>query len=76
MSKWQYFLTANTAGMRLARTVLQAVIGVIISNIDLLVGQIVLDPAMRPVVTGLVMAVLSVIMKELGGSEGGDPVDG
>lgn len=68
----KYFLTANTAGMRLARTLLQAVIGVIISNIDLIIGQIVIDPAMRPVITGLVMAVLSVIMKELGGKDDGE----
>ena len=63
----KYFLTANTAGMRLARTILQAVIGVIIANIDYLIGQVVIDPAMRPVIVGLVMAVLSPIMKALGG---------
>ena len=68
-----YFLKANTAGMRLARTLFQAVIGVIITNIDLLMGYVVIDPALRPVVTGIVMAVLSVIMKELGGSEEADP---
>lgn len=63
----KYFLTANTAGMRLARTILQAVIGVLIANIDYLIGQVVIDPAMRPVIVGLVMAVLSPIMKALGG---------
>ena len=63
----KYFLTANTAGMRLARTILQAVIGVVIANIDYLIGQVVIDPAMRPVIVGLVMAVLSPVMKALGG---------
>ncbi len=63
------FLTSNTAGMRLARTIIQAVIGVVIANIDYLIGQVVIDPAMRPVIVGLVMAVLSPIMKALGGSE-------
>lgn len=63
----KYFLTANTAGMRLARTILQAVIGVLIANIDYLIGQVVIDPAMRPVIVGLVMAVLSPVMKALGG---------
>lgn len=63
------FLTSNTAGMRLARTIIQAVIGVVIANIDYLIGTIVIDPAMRPVIVGLVMAVLSPIMKALGGSE-------
>lgn len=63
------FLTSNTAGMRLARTIIQAVIGVVIANIDYLIGTIVIDPAMRPVIVGLVMAVLSPIMKALGGNE-------
>lgn len=67
--KIKYFLSANTAGMRLARTVLQAVIGVIIANIDYLIGQIVIDPQMRPVIVALVMAVLSPVMKALGGDE-------
>lgn len=68
----KYFLTANTAGMRLARTILQAVIGVVIANIDYLIGQVVIDPAMRPVIVGLVMAVLSPIMKALGGDADGN----
>lgn len=68
----KYFLTANTAGMRLARTILQAVIGVVIANIDYLIGTIVIDPAMRPVIVGLVMAVLSPIMKALGGDADGN----
>lgn len=68
----KYFLTANTAGMRLARTILQAVIGVLIANIDYLIGQVVIDPAMRPVIVGLVMAVLSPVMKALGGEADGN----
>lgn len=67
----KYFFSANTAGMRLARTILQAVIGVVIANIDYLIGQVVIDPAMRPVIVGLVMAVLSPIMKALGGDADG-----
>ena len=68
----KYFLTANTAGMRLARTILQAVIGVLIANIDYLVGTFSIDPGMKPVIVGLVMAVLSPIMKALGGDPVGD----
>ena len=63
------FLTSNSAGMRLARTILQAVIGVIIANIDVLIGQTVITPEMRPVIVGLVMAVLSPIMAVLGEQE-------
>lgn len=68
----KYFLTANTAGMRLARTILQAVIGVVIANIDYLVGTFSIDPGMKPVIVGLVMAVLSPIMKALGGEADGN----
>lgn len=66
------FLTSNSAGMRLARTIIQAIIGVIIANIDYLIGTIVIDPAMRPVIVGLVMAVLSPIMKAIGGTTDGN----
>ncbi len=61
------FLTSNSAGMRLARTIVQAVLGVLIANMDLLLGYTAIPPELRPVVTGLVMAVLSPIMAILGG---------
>jgi hypothetical protein len=45
----------------------QGLIAVVIANLDLIVGYTAIDPALRPIVTGLVMAVLSPIMSELGG---------
>jgi len=60
------FLRSNTTEYRLARTILQGVIGVIIGNIDLLLGYTCIPAELRPVITGLVMAVLSPIMSELG----------
>lgn len=66
------FLTSNSAGMRLARTIIQAVIGVIIANIDYIVGTFSIDPGMKPVIVGLVMSVLSPIMKALGGETDGN----
>ena len=51
---------------RLLRTVVQGVLGVIVANVDMLVGCAVLDPAWRAVVVALVMAVLSPVMAELG----------
>lgn len=63
------FLTSNSAGMRLARTIVQAIIGVIISYADVLVGQVVFNAEMRPVIVALVMAILSPIMAALGGEE-------
>ena len=60
------FLTSNSTGMRLARTILQGIIGVIIANADVIAGHYVLDAPSRALVVALVMAVLSPIMAELG----------
>lgn len=60
------FLTSNEAKYRLARTILQGIIGIVIANIDLIAGQVILDPAQRAVVVALVMAVLSPLMAALG----------
>ena len=60
------FLTSNEAKYRLARTILQGIIGIVIANIDLIAGQVILDPAQRAVVVALVMAILSPIMAALG----------
>lgn len=60
------FLTSNEWQWRLLRTVVQGVLGVIVANIDMLVGCAVLEPTWRAVVVALVMAVLSPVMAELG----------
>lgn len=59
-------LINNSAKYRLLRTILQGVIGVIIANLDLLVGEFSIDPALKPVIVGVVMAILSPIMASLG----------
>ena len=61
------FLSSNEWQWRLARTVVQGVIGVLIANVDLIVGWCVVEPAVRGMVVALVMAVLSPVMAELGG---------
>ena len=63
------FLTSNETKYRLARTILQGIIGVIIANVDLLVGYVVFDPTQRAIIVAFVMAILSPIMSELGRSE-------
>lgn len=62
------FLTSNEPRYRLARTIVQGLIGVLVANLDLLIGLTPIEPALRPVITGLVMAVLSPIMAMLGGN--------
>ena len=63
------FLTSNAWQYRLLRTIVQGVLGVIVANIDLIVGSCVFDPSTRGVIVALVMAVLSPIMAMLGGTE-------
>ena len=60
------FLADNGWQWRLLRTIVQGVLGVIVANIDVLVGAVVLDPASRAIVVALCMAVLSPIMAEIG----------
>ena len=67
------FLTSNEWQYRLARTILQGIIGVIIADIDVIVGAYVFDPAQRAIIVALCMAVLSPIMAMLGEqTAGGD----
>ena len=63
------FLASNEWYWRLARTIVQGVLGVVIANIDLIMGWCVLDPNVRGLVVALVMAVLSPVMAALGGGD-------
>lgn len=63
------FLTSNEWQYRLLRTIVQGILGVIIADLDLIVGYVVLDPSQRALVVALVMAVLSPIMAQLGDAE-------
>ena len=60
------FLTSNEWQWRLARTIVQGVLGVFVANVDLIVGFAVMDPTMRALVVAFVMAVLSPVMAEIG----------
>ena len=72
------FLTSNEWQWRLLRTIAQGVLGVVVANIDMIVGAAVLDPAARALVVALVMAVLSPIMAEIGKNlpDGGTAAEG
>ena len=66
------FLTSNEWQYRLLRTIVQGVLGVVVANLDLIVGACVLDQSQRALVVALVMAVLSPIMAQLGGDGAGE----
>ena len=63
------FPANNDWQWRLLRTIVQEVLGVVIANIDLIMGWCVLDPSVRGLVVALVMAVLSPVMAALGGGD-------
>ena len=63
---WNSFLSSNEWQYRLLRTIVQGIIGVLIANLDLIIGSFVIDPAWKGIVVALVMAVLSPIMATLG----------
>lgn len=63
------FLTSNKASMRLARTILQGVIGVLIAQLPALIGNAQLDPVWTATIVAASMAVLSPIMAALGEAE-------
>jgi len=60
------FLTCNDALYRTLRTVLQGIIGVLIANLDVLIGSLTISDTMKPIIVALCMAILSPIMAEIG----------
>lgn len=62
----QKFLSSNETKYRLARTIVQGIVGVLIANVDLMVASLVIPPEYKPMIVALVMAVLSPVMSVLG----------
>ena len=63
---FERFMTDNSTEMRLLRTIIQGLLGVIVANMDTLIGKIVIDPDWKPFIVACVMAVLSPVMSEIG----------
>lgn len=58
------FLTSNSWQTRLARTIAQGVLGVLIANIDTIIGAH-FDGSTKAIIVALVMAILSPIMAQI-----------
>lgn len=56
------FLTSNRTQWRLARTIAQGIIGVIIANIDAIIGSLHFTADAKVIIVALTMAVLSPVM--------------
>lgn len=59
-------LASNDWKWRLARTIVQGVLGVFIANINLILGYAILAPTLRALVVAFVMAILTPIMAAIG----------
>lgn len=59
----------NSPKYRLLRTIIQGIIGVIIANLDVIIGVFSWPPEVKAVIVALVMAILSPIMSALGTQE-------
>lgn len=61
-----HFLNCNDVACRLARTIVQGVLAVLVANLDTLMGYVGLDATTKTLLVALVMAVLTPIMSEIG----------
>lgn len=66
------FLQSNEWQWRLCRTIVQGIIGFLIANADALFANFTLDANTKAIIVGIVMAILSPIMAELGKRNGED----
>ena len=62
------FLTSNETIYRLLRTILQGIFGVLVANLDVIVGSFNIPATVKPMIVAGCMAILSPIMSELGRS--------
>lgn len=60
------FFTSNETKYKLLRTIVEAVLGVFLANLDYIVGLAKLTPEMRALVCAFIVAILSPIISEIG----------
>ena len=63
------FLTSNEPKWRLARTIVQGVLGVVVAQLPALLANTPLDPVWTATIVALTMAVLSPVMAMMGGTD-------
>lgn len=62
----QNFLTSNEWQWRLLRTIVQGVVAFLVANVDEIASTFDFTPTQQLLIAGLVMAILSPVMSELG----------
>ena len=66
IKKFKAWSGSNTALAKCTRTIFHGVIGVLIANIDLLLGYVAIPTELRPFVAATVMSILSPIQAAFG----------
>lgn len=64
--KFKKWCAADSTTARLTRTIAQGVVGVLIANIDYIIGGFTMDAGTKAIIVALVMAVLSPVQAALG----------
>ena len=57
--------SSNDWKFRLGRTIIQGIIGVLIANLDVIIGTWNIDPTVKPIIVAGIMAILSLFPPEL-----------
>ena len=63
---WNDFLHSNDTKWRLARTIVQEILAVIVANLDAIIGTFTIPIEFKQAIVCLMVAILSPIMSELG----------
>lgn len=63
---WENFLHGNEWYWRLLRTIIQGILGIIVANLDVIIGSFNIDSTIKPMIVAVIMAVLSPLMAQLG----------
>ena len=69
MNAFKTWCGSNSPLDKCTRTIFQGVIGVIMANIDLLVGYAAIPHEFRPMIVAMVMAILSPIQAAFGSEQ-------
>lgn len=72
MNAFKTWCGSNSPLDKCTRTIFQGVIGVVMANIDLLVGYAAIPHEFRPMIVAMVMAILSPIQAAFGSEEEGE----
>lgn len=59
------FFESNEWYWRMARTIVQGLIAVVIANLDVLIATANIDPTIKPMIVAGVMAILSPVMAQI-----------